>query len=665
MTLLDRVRRSASLLDDGGLAALANKGLVRRARKDVEARLPEVEGEEDGCVLVAVEDQKVRVSERLADSRCSCPAGARCRHVVAAVIALARSTGGEVAPAVGKAGDALLDLDDEALRRWAGAALLRQALRVVTGGARAECSDGATLSVRFPDWNIVCRFVGTGGLASALCGCHATGACLHSVAAVLAFQIQQGRRQLSETVASLEASDQTPRSREDIRLAALAAAEAVIERGFSRLDSGMADRFQTLATSAHGVDLPRLERLLRAMADEIQRWLARDVSAADESLLLRAALVHALARALANPRPELVGQHRSRYEPARDVELVGVGANAWRTASGYQGLTVYFWEQAAARFATWTEARPLSVAGFDPRSRFHASGPWAGCASPQAASNSRVRLPQVFRTRAGRLSGRPGTSMFRIGATSSEMLSPIDDWALLVERARSALAAGLAEPDENAAFVLLAPVRWGAAVFDAQKQQLELPLVDSQDRRVLAILAQNAENDAAIKDLEALAPTQGTLLFGRLAIQGGQLMVEPISIVEASGVRSLGLGGLSKAKAAASTETSDDDEPELDVESGREQVFGNPLGRALGKAWDELEALAAGGASARGAHSTLAEARAQVSSLGLVRVATALTATEAARAQGSGLPKALLAAAWTVRIAESLLAVEGAVANLG
>ena len=664
MSLTDRIRQSALLLDDDGLAALANKGLVRRAHKDVEVRSPEVLGEKDGYLLVRVEDQTVRLDERLVASRCSCPAGTRCRHIVAAVLALARAA--SMADGAGRAGDALLDVGDEALRQWAGAALMRRALSEVAGGLQFECADGPALVVRFPNWNIVCRFVGPGGLGAALCGCHAVGVCLHAVAAVLAFQIQQGRRNLVESESVLEASAETPRTREDIRLAALTAVETVIARGFSRLDSGMADRFMTLATSAHGVDLPRLERALRGMADEIARWLARDVSASDEDLLLRTALVYALGRALATPRPELVGQHRGRYEPVRDLELVGVGARAWRTASGYQGLTVYFWEPAASRFATWTEARPTSIAGFNPQSRFSASGPWAGCPSPQAASSNRIRLPSAFRSRSGRLSGRPSTTMIRIEATRPEMLSPIADWAELAVRVRSSLASGLTEPDENSALVLLAPAQWGAATFELQRQELRRPLMDAKGKRVMVTLAQSPENDSALKELEFLSPGESALLFGRLAIQRGELTVQPIAIVDSAGVRSLGLHtpGLGTTIDVRPAE-GDEDEFDLPEQIGRETVFGSPIGRALATAWDELEAIAAAGAGARHSQCALGEARAQLSSLGLARVAAALAAVECARTQSNGLPRALLEASWTVRLAESVLVVERAVAELG
>src|SRR5439155_24689993 len=120
----------------------------------------------------------------------------------------------------------------------------------------------------------------------------------------LAYQVGQGVPwSLAGAATALEASEQAPRTRAEVRASALEATEDLVARGFSRLDRAVAERLRTLATSAHGVDLPRLERALRALGDEVARSVARDVSASDEVLLARAAFVHALARALERAAP--------------------------------------------------------------------------------------------------------------------------------------------------------------------------------------------------------------------------------------------------------------------------------------------------------------------------------------------------------------------------
>jgi len=95
--LLTRVRAVAALLDDAALAALANKGLVRRARKDLEQSRPEIVGDHEGRLRVRVEEWIVELAERPAESRCGCPASGVCRHILVALLHVGAAA--SVAPA--------------------------------------------------------------------------------------------------------------------------------------------------------------------------------------------------------------------------------------------------------------------------------------------------------------------------------------------------------------------------------------------------------------------------------------------------------------------------------------------------------------------------------------------------------------------------------------
>ena len=195
-------------------------------------------------------------------------------------------------------------------------------------------------------------------------------------------------------------------------------ARKLVALGTTRLSRSSAERLRTLSVSAHGVDLPRLERSLRTLADDVELGLAHAAQADAAGLLARAAQVEALAHALrTRPTPQLVGEHRTSYEPVGDIEIVGLGARRWRASSGYQGLTVYFWDRSANRWASWTEARPLSVGGLDPSARYDAEGPWTGLVSPASASRHALRLTGAYRNRVGRLSGRASTRAFSLAPT--------------------------------------------------------------------------------------------------------------------------------------------------------------------------------------------------------------------------------------------------------
>jgi NAD(P)-dependent dehydrogenase (short-subunit alcohol dehydrogenase family) len=87
------------------------------------------------------------------------------------------------------------------------------------------------------------------------------------------------------------------------------------------------------------------------------------------------------------------------------LDLLGVAAWPWRTPSGYEGLTLLFWDPASASWNTWSDARPRAFAGgFSAVARYPQPGPWEGAESPAQLARSRFRLMQAKRNRWGRLS---------------------------------------------------------------------------------------------------------------------------------------------------------------------------------------------------------------------------------------------------------------------
>ena len=74
-------------LDDDYLIGMANKGIVKRAYKDMEAGDYKVISA-DGEAEISVGGEKVLIRQPLGESSCSCPSRTICRHVVLGILAL-------------------------------------------------------------------------------------------------------------------------------------------------------------------------------------------------------------------------------------------------------------------------------------------------------------------------------------------------------------------------------------------------------------------------------------------------------------------------------------------------------------------------------------------------------------------------------------------------
>jgi hypothetical protein len=620
--LVARLRVALAAFDDEALAALANKGLVRRARKDLESAAPGVMGTEGERLRLEVGDAIVSVDPTPSRSVCSCPAGGICRHILGALIFLREAQGAEseraesgAADTEGESGGTIVApsaaeemraVEEEALTKWAGKALVGRAARALMHGLAVEFEEAGAVLARFPTRNVTCRWMPGGGLAGMVCSCHAPEACEHKVAAILAFQVASGRRTLDDVEpATREASAGAPRTRAEVLESVSDVARKLVAIGTTRLSRATAERLRTLAVSAHGVDLPRLERMLRGLADEVELGLARAAQADAAGLLARAAQVEALAHALrTRPAPLLIGEHRTSYEPVGDIEVVGLGARRWRARSGYGGLTVYFWDRSANRWATWTEARPLSTGGIDPAARYQADGPWTGLASPYLASRHVLRLTGAYRNRFGRLSGRPSTRAFPLSPADPKAIPVrLDRWTELADLARLLFGGGFRDRNEQDELVLLAPAEWGPPEFDPIRQELVRVVLDADGRPLPLVLRHTPETQEAVDVMEAHDPSDTHSILGILRLEADHLSVEPIALHGTKGVFNLTLDTPRRTSPRRPTDgqaASDDDDEgsELTEEDGPPAPSSTRIGMLLDALASHLETIGEGGLAA-------------------------------------------------------------------
>ncbi|WP_165224173.1 SWIM zinc finger family protein [Aquisphaera insulae] len=687
--LVATFRLALAAFDDEALAALANRGLVRRARKDLESVTPRLlgPGEKPDRLRVEVGDGVAELALPPVQSRCSCPASGICRHILTALIFVKESEAGtEATPApesmTVSASAEVLALDDDALIKWAGRPLFNKVRKLLAQGLPVELEPGDVLTARLPTRNVSCRWMTAGGLDGMICSCHAAGACEHRVAAVLAFQIERGSRPAEvHAELALAASTDAPRSREEVLASVGDALAQMIVTGLSRLSRGTAERLRTLAISAQGVDLPRLQRLLQALSSEVELYLNRDAQADAARVLGQAARVEVLRLGLVKkPSPRLVGVHRTTYEPVGDLDLIGLGARVWQTRSGFEGLTVYFWDRSARGWATWSDSRPIGTPGFDPSGRFRAEGPWYGLASPAEASRRVIRLTGAYRNRQGRLSGRPSTQAMALGPSiPDEVPAWIARWSELPDRAATLFGGGLADRSEQDSIVLIAPAAWEPASFDDLRQQMVRNVLDAEGRRLPLVVRHEAGAGQAATMLEAHDPSGTTSILGLLILEADRLCVLPVTLHTARGPVHLTLDSARKVSPAR--------RPAVAVSAGPEQIETDPdpeddpeveesatsLGRFLEQVSGDLLAIAEGGPAAFGKVGEVRRASRQLEAVGLgvlaivmEKVADGLEAQRRGELSNSSpLAHDLLACYHVARLCQSQESVQQAADSLG
>jgi hypothetical protein len=561
-----RLQQVLATFDEAGLVALANKGLVRRAQKDLEAGGLTHE-ETDHAVLVRGPGWVVTMPpEGPSWATDTTRATGVTRQILTATIYLRDRWAGVAAAApapdepatadhpsapapsadAAPLEEALLALTLDDLQKWAGKTVLREALAAVRAKIELEVVAHAGLTLRLPRHEVEARLLPVRGRRSTralLDGILTTAPrSAHKrwvVIAVLAFLHSRGRTLEKAAPAALAEDAGAALTRQQVLAATQELLEGMVTTGLAHPSARMEERLFTLSVSATAVHLPRPARLLRALADDVARVLARDAAADTARLFDRAALTYALARALVAAGPQapvaLTGQHRTQYDPAGDLQLAGVGAYPWQTASGYEGLTVLLWDQAGRRILTWTSSRPVGSPGqFSPAQSYRTESAWPGSQAPERFSRSCFTLRQARANPQGRLSGSEGSSV--AGLTPSDP-AQIDfggraftTWPELVNYALTQYPVGLAEKNPLDRLVVLRPARWGERSFDELQQRFCWPVQDGDGNMIVLTLPWAGAHEAAIEFLEAVNPERDRLcgVLCRLAFDGKGLRVEPL-----------------------------------------------------------------------------------------------------------------------------------------
>jgi hypothetical protein len=706
-------------LSDNTLAALANKGLLRRAQKDLEAAPPQIKEERADALVLLFARENCTVTLPAAGpakATCTCPADACCRHMLAGALWLRARA--QEAPAQAEdtpKPDELLQSTEAQLIAWAGGRKLyrQMADELAFGELEIEMeTEGKNTLFRLPHYGQVVRALAGAGLDGVICSCkHAH--CEHAVAAVLYYQAQHGRPLPVSPEKLLTAKAGTPRTREEVLTSVEHALAEMIALGLARLSKTTEGRFLTLAISAHGVDLPALSQSLRVLGSYLSWQLERDVRASTPQLLTSAARVYALAFALRHaqgaPPAALVGEHRSRYYGIGNLELVGVGAEQWRTRSGYAGLSLYFWDMAARRWTSWSDVRPTIHTNvyFSPHYRYLYEDTWDSAPVPAQVSRSQLRLSHAQRNKQGRLSSREQSQAF---ITSKADLSTLaldsvcyDDWSKLAEHIAASHASGLgvSAPLDN--LVIITPAAWDEAVYDQMTQTLVRPVRDAAGRLLPLALPYNADWPFAVDTLQTWNPQRWDTwgILGGAFISGNGLELRPISLLNRkslprpinSPVLHLTLDALqantpmtiakpapntsaAAAPAPAASEAAEEleEEPEDELAAEEEPVAGNrsAVSQLLRTASFELEQLAERGArvSSPALESRLHDLAERLRQVGVASCAAALTAVarhlEANRHQitpeTGQIALALLRAYYLLRLALEQSAVTEALA---
>lgn len=608
--------------DDASWEALASKGLLRRARKELDGGLQvEVLSNTESSLTLAVPPFQVNIPPAgPARAHCTCPAPGICQHILAAGLFLQRNAelssepSRTTTPESVRGEVALLSL--ERMKAWAGGTDFRAGIALFernTLPSAIQYSD--SVLIRMMPSAIEVRFVPGGGLDGMILP--QANAKRIAVAALLALRQSLGLEipQPNQQQSLIEMTG-APRTHAELLASVQSVLEDAVTVGLSHVSPNVADRLLTLAVSSQGANLPRISLSLKALSDEVRSLCNREAQADETRLFLTAARVYALSDAIkhsgAPPDPALIGTSRLQYVDVPEMEVLGVGASTWKTRSGYAGLTLLFWSNTTREFLSWSEARPAGQL-FDPRQRFFAEGPWDGTQSPRQAASSILKLRNARRTASGRISGSAKTSALVLSPTKPADLAfgerLFTSWVELRNYAARLEPLGLRDSNSLDRVVLLQPAFFDTKSYDSVTQTFIWDVYDASDQRLQLTLPFEDWSKDAIRTLEGLQPSADShwQIVTSLTTRDADLQAQPISILRPENLKSpifhLAFDAVPQLPSSQRTpiaENREDNETEPEETFHIEDVQGNStnIDRLLASLEQRLSSVAEAGTSA-------------------------------------------------------------------
>ncbi|MQS15773.1 hypothetical protein F7Q99_26780 [Streptomyces kaniharaensis] len=534
------------------LAALANRGLVKRAAKDLEAGAgPQIELGEDGSVLGTYPDgSRTRLPSGvgLDTAECSCAATGVCRHRIGLVLAYQElHTAAEPAESAAEPVIAWSPgaFDDEQLEAALGRVALTAARRAVDRGYTATVHRGgedqpvpwvelASCTVRFPvphelGYALTDAATPRRGETIALAVWAFRAADTTAEGGAAHVQVSVGGRAPAAPV-----TDQTLDQ-------AVALADELLLDGVAHTTPVFAAQLDRAGAALSRAALHWPAAALTELRDQVDSYAARDTRYAAAHVAELVAELHARRRAGALDRPGVLGTREPAETPLRRVRLVALGCRISGRATTERTAEVYFAQPDAGIALVlrkrWEPTEDQRLTGADLATRRLLGSPLRALAGANVVSET-----------ISRSAGRTVTiGRGRVAATS---ITPVGSaWAdlpgsLLVRDTAAHLRAWDDRPPrlirprvaaDTARVLAVASV--DSLGYDPARQRLEAVVRDPSGTTVLI----HAEHDPACPGrLDALAETLGggqvRFVSGLLRPEGGRPVLDPLAVLTADGL---------------------------------------------------------------------------------------------------------------------------------
>ncbi|WP_431677184.1 hypothetical protein [Kitasatospora sp. KL5] len=549
-------REDLLALTSDTLAALANRGLVKRAAKDLDAGAgPRIELAADGGVLGSFPDgshTRLPAGTGLDAAECSCAAAGACRHRIGLVLAYRQAHREAVREEA--VGPSFVDwspgcFDDARLEAELGGAALAAARRVLARGYTATVHPAreaqpapwvelATCTVRFPVPH---------ELGYALTDAAAAQRGETVALAVWAFRAADAdggaspaasrRVSVGGPAPAGPGRDTDPSGLDE----ALALADELLLDGVAHTTPVFAAQLDRTGAALSRASLHWPAAVLTDLRSQVDSYTARDTRYEAAQVAALVAELHARHRAGALDRPGVLGTQEPAETPLRRVRLVALGCRISGRTPAERSAELYLAQPDAGIALVlrkrWDLAEGQSLTGADLAARRLLGSPLRALAGANIVSESISRSPgRTVAIGRGRVAA---TSVTPVGSAWADLPG-----TLLVRD----IAAHLGDRDDRPPRLIrprveadtarvLAVSSVGPVGYDAARQRLEAVVHDPSGGSALVLAHHDPVCPGRLDALaDALGSGQVRFVSGLLRREGGRPVLDPLAVLTADGL---------------------------------------------------------------------------------------------------------------------------------
>ncbi|HIR56763.1 MAG TPA: hypothetical protein IAA54_03775 [Candidatus Gallacutalibacter pullicola] len=564
---LDQLRELIQKMDDDYLIGLSNKGIVKRAAKDLEGKDPSVSVGEDG-VTIEIDGETCTYTMPPSAFSCTCPSRSVCRHLIAGLLHLRNHPeilGTEMSPAVGepeeepksgpqeepptkeepKGHPEILGFPIETIRKTLKKKQYQELLVQAERGEFPEITDSSIVTVRFLRENITVKLLEP--VENSTCTCHKKELCPHKAAAILWYQLKMGAAKLEDLREPQQEDQQELESWREAGAKLRIFLSDALKNGLARESGEEADSCDQLALYCHNLRLPSLERELRGLGEDYRQYLNRSNQFRMDWWIERICRLYQSSETLRKGSyrqiSEMAGDYKSEYYETDQMRLYAVAQQSFLTKSGYDGTTTWFLRLPEMDWYTFTRAVPVyyDSTGRPGRNPQKAAAPWnLGCLSEDMPGmelvlehpkvNEEKRLSSSESTKGRLIRSRDVYSLTEDGGALPCFYS--DFQRMAQERLLKASAVeqeNEEEPRRIPVFVCAQSAEEQS--YDEVRQCYQRRIFDGKGRSLLLEVLYNQKNKKNIEILEYYGKKKEIpVYFGFLTLSDGWMKLEPIEV---------------------------------------------------------------------------------------------------------------------------------------